>query len=356
MAPKVTTLPGAWRRPLPRALALAWSGGAVFLLTSCAVPDAARSGWIRTATGPVRADRIGVILPHEHIFTDLRGPETPGYGQADPDDVVRVMKPLLAQAKTQGVDLLVECTSVGVGRNAPVMARLARETGLRIVVPTGVYGRAHFAPEEYREMSEAALTDWMVREITEGIDGTGIQAGFIKIAASENELKPLEEKFLRAAVRAAKQTGVAIASHTTSGAVAVRQADILREEGLAADRFIWVHAQAEWDLAFHRLLAGRGVFIELDSVGSSPEEDARLLKIVQALMAAGCRDRILLSHDAGWYDPGQPDGGQQRGYTALLTSFLPALREAGVDEAVIRGLASENPRRAFAISRRSVRR
>ncbi|MBI2925502.1 MAG: TatD family hydrolase [Verrucomicrobia bacterium] len=324
---------------------------AALLFSSCATPRG-DGMWIQTTAERVRAETLGVVLPHEHVFTDLRGPEAPGYGQADAEDVVRVMKPLLAQAKAQGVDLLVECTGIGVGRNAPLIARLAKESGLRIVVPTGVYGRANFAPKEYREMSEAALTTWMVKDITEGIDGTGVKAGFIKIASSEKELKPLEEKFLRTAARAAKATGVAIASHTTSGTVAVRQADILREEGLLLDRFIWVHAQAERDLGFHKQLAARGVYIELDSVGGSAEEDARLLNMVKELIAAGHRDRILLSHDAGWYNPGQVNGGTQRPYTALLATFVPALRAAGLDEATVRRLIVENPRRAFAVRER----
>ncbi len=324
---------------------------AALFFSSCATPH--RDGaWIQTTDGPVRAETLGVILPHEHVFTDLRGPDVPGYGQAEADDVVRVMKPLLAQAKAQGVDLLVECTGIGVGRNAPLIARLAKESSLRIVVPTGVYGRANFAPKEYREMGEAALTAWMVKDITHGIDGTRIKAGFIKIASSETELKPLEEKFLRTAARAAKATGVAIASHTTSGAIAARQADLLREEGLSLDRFIWVHAQAERDLSFHKQLAGRGVYIELDSVGGSAEEDARLVNMVKELINAGHRDRLLLSHDAGWYNPGQLNGGTQRPYTALLAAFVPALRAAGFDETTLHCLIAENPRRAFALRKR----
>jgi phosphotriesterase-related protein len=301
----------------------------------------------------VPAREVGVILPHEHVFTDLRGPLTPGYGQADPADVVRVMKPQLAAARAAGVDLIIECTGIGVGRNVAVVAQLARETGVRIVVPTGVYGRAEFAPQAYRDMSERDLVRWMTREIRRGIDGAdGIKAGFIKIATGAADLTPLEVKLLRAAGRAAHETGVAIASHTTSGTAAVTQVNILDQMGLAP-RFVWVHAQAESDLHYHRQLAARGVYIELDSIGGNPKEDERWIGMIQELTAAGYQDRILLSHDAGWYNPGVVNGGTQRPYTYLTRTFIPKLRASGLSDVTIRALTSENPKRAFGVIRGS---
>ena len=222
--------------------------------------------WFQTVDGPVAADEPGVVLPHEHVFTDLRGPTTEGYGQAEPEDVVRVMNPLLVQAKNQGVGLLIECTSIGVGRNVGVIQRLAQESGLALVIPTGVYGRANFAPPEHRGMTEDALTELSVRELREGIEGTRVRAGFLKTAASDTGMTALEEKFLRAAGRAAVETGAAVASHTVLGSTAKKQADIL-ESISPAIRFVWVHAQAERNRRWHRELAARGVFIEFDALG-----------------------------------------------------------------------------------------
>ena len=301
-----------------------------------------------TTAGPISREAAGLILPHEHILTDLRGPDRPGYGEADAEDVVRVMKPLLLEAKKAGVDTLVECTTIGVGRNVPTIARVAKETGLNIMVPTGVYGRGDFAPKRYAEMSEDELARWMMTEIVAGIENTGVRAGFIKTAASENELRPLELKFLRASARASLQTGVTIASHTTSGKVARQQLTVLENLTVPADRFVWVHAQAEQDLEFHKELAERGAYIELDSVGSSEREDEKILNIIRELIAAGLEERILISHDAGWYNPGQPNGGKQRGFTSLTTQFFPKLKKAGITEAQIRKLTRENPFRAFA--------
>jgi phosphotriesterase-related protein len=300
--------------------------------------------------GPSEA---GLILPHEHLFTDLRGPDAEGYGKAEEKDFVRVMKPLLTAAKEAGVSTMVECTTIGVGRNIPFLANLGGDVGIHIVAPTGVYGRANYAPKKYAEMSEDELARWMMEEIVIGIEGTPLRAGFIKTASSEKELRPLEEKFLRASARASKQTGVAIASHTTSGTVARKQADIIERLGVPLNRFVWVHAQAESDTAIHKELAARGVYIELDSVGNSNEEDEKILKTIRLLAEAGFSDRILISHDAGWYNPGQPNGGKQRGYTSLVNSFLPKLKKAGFDNAFLRKLTHENPFNAFSAPKKS---
>ena len=312
------------------------------------LPFQPAAGTIQTTAGPLKTQSAGIILPHEHIFTDLRGPEAPGYGQADTVEIVRLMRPLLLDAKRQGVTVLVECTSIGVGRNVSVLARLAKETGLSIVVPTGVYGRANFAPRAYRRMDMEELTQWMVKEITEGIDDTNIRAGFIKIASSQTELTPLEEHYLRASAQAARKTGVVIASHTTSGPVAVVQTDILEEEGLSPSQFIWVHAQAEENLGYHKQLAARGVCIEFDSIGHDDSRDESLARLIVALVDSGYVRQILLSQDAGWYDPAKPGGGQPRPYTGLIESFIPRLRSHGLDQETIRIMTVENPGRAFA--------
>ena len=304
------------------------------------------SWWFETTQGPVLAKGLGIVLPHEHIFTDLRGPTTPGYGQADGADVVRVMAPLLADAREKGVGVMFECSSIGVGRNVAVIAQVAETSGLPVVVPTGVYGRANFAPLEHRNMTEDELTTLFISEIQDGIEGTGIKAGFIKISTDEGPMNALLEKILRAAGRAASQTGAAIASHTPVGSNAVRQVDIL-ESIDPAIRFIWVHAQNESNRNIHVQLAARGAYIEFDSLGWNPGQDSTYISAIKNLLANGHGDRILLSHDAGWYQPGSASGGTQKPFTYLIDTFIPKLRDAGVDDATIRMITQTNPVRAF---------
>ena len=88
---------------------------------------------LHSVNGLVEIDSLGLILPHEHLFTDLRGPYVPGYAQADPAAVVKVVQPYLEEASRAGVTAPVECSTVGVGRNIEVLCGLAQETLIHIV-------------------------------------------------------------------------------------------------------------------------------------------------------------------------------------------------------------------------------
>lgn len=308
---------------------------------------------LRTVNGDVTADRLGLILPHEHLFVDLRGPQVAGYGQGEPEAVARLLLPALREAETAGVTAVVECSTIGVGRNVRVLRHLAQLTPIRIIAPTGVYREAYI-PAELRDVSVDALADLWVKELTEGIEGTGVRAGFIKIAMSDDGPTALEERSLKAAALASRRTGAVIASHTIGGAAAQREMDILEAAGLDLGRFIWVHAHTEPDTTVHLEAARRGAWVEFDAIGAANwfPEQSRLVDFTVNLLDAGFGGHILLSHDAGWYEPGQPEGRPAdgvRGYTALVNEFLPALRARGAGEDVVRRLTHDNPARAFSL-------
>jgi phosphotriesterase-related protein len=302
---------------------------------------------IITTLGPMAADQLGDVLPHEHVFVDLRTWDQPGYAEADAVAVVALMAPEIERARDVGVTAIVECSTVGVGRRADILRAVSEATGFPLVVPTGIY-REPWVPPWAHEASEDELNDWMLRELTDEISGTGVQAGWIKLSAGDDGLTPSETKILRAAARAAKTTGSVIGSHTIRGAVVRDQLDILEDVGLAADRFIWIHTQAEPDASLHLAIARRGAWIEYDAIGSDDHDDAFFLERIGRVLDAGLEGRLLLSQDRGSYDPAQPDGGTPRPYTYLSETFLPQLRATGLREAEIQGLMRTNPFEAFA--------
>jgi phosphotriesterase-related protein len=69
-----------------------------------------------------------------------------------------------------------------------------------------------------------------------------------------------------------------------------------------------------------------------------------LFGIIQRMLDAGLGDRVLLSMDSGRYAPDLPTcrAGCIRGYTYLSDTFLPTLRETGVDEPTIDRLTRRN--------------
>jgi phosphotriesterase-related protein len=300
-----------------------------------------------TTLGDYPADTPGTILPHEHIFVDLGPIDARSYEHANAADVVRVMLPSVQAAQAVGVTALVECTPVGVGRRVDIVKAVSEAAAFPVVVATGIY-REPWVPDWAHAASEADLTAWLVRELTAGIEATGVRAAWIKLSAGDDGITPVEAKILRAAAQAGRETGALIGSHTIRGRVVRDQLDIIEAAGYRADRFLWIHTQAEPDFALHLEMARRGAWLEYDAIGSDAFADAWFIEHVQRLLEAGFGDRLLLSHDRGWYDPSKPHGGTQLPYTYLSTTFLPALRASGVDEATITQLTFHNPWRAFA--------
>jgi phosphotriesterase-related protein len=298
-----------------------------------------------TTLGPRTRDQLGMILPHEHVFVDLRTPDQPGYAEADEADVLRLMVPEIERIKALGITALVECSTGGVGRRADMDLAVSRATGFPIVVPTGNY-REPWIPEWVKSATEAELEAWMLKELNQRFDEADYRAGWIKLSAGDDGITPLEAKILRAAARAAAQTDAVIGSHTIKGRVVMDQLDIIEQEGYRAERFISIHTQAEKDFGLNLAVAERGAWIEYDNIGWV--DDGELLPLILKVLEAGRGRQLLLSHDRGWYNPANQPGEVPKPYTHLSEVMLPKLRAAGLDEPTITTLTHDNPFNAFA--------
>ncbi len=303
---------------------------------------------IITTLGLYQETELGMILPHEHVFVDLRAWNTPGYAQAEVEDVIKLMGPEINRAKEAGVTAIVECSTVGVGRRADIDRAVSEATHLPLVIPTGIY-REPWVPDWAHAASEAKLTEWMVGELLGEIERSGVQAGWIKLSAGDDGLTTSETKILRAAASAGRQTNAVIGSHTIRGRVVRDQLDIIEALGYATERFIWIHTQAEPDFELHLEMAHRGAWLEYDAIGNSEwQTDEYYVEHILRLLDAGLGSHLLLSHDRGWYDPAISGGGVPKPYSYIADEFLPKLRTAGVDEETIHQLTQGNPFRAFA--------
>ncbi|WP_449394391.1 phosphotriesterase family protein [Devosia riboflavina] len=297
-----------------------------------------------TTLGELSADQLGMILPHEHVFVDLRTPDQPGYAEASVDDVLALMVPQIEAIKALGVTALVECSTGGVGRRADLDLAVSKATNFPIVVPTGNY-REPWIPAWVEEASEEALYEWMLAELQSGMEKTGVKAGWIKLSAGDDGMTLLEERILRAATRASMVTDALIGSHTIRGRVVMDQLEVIESEGGSASRFLSIHTQAEPDFALHKAVVERGAWIEYDNVGAVPVEQSA--QLIMDALEAGLGDKLLISHDRGWFDPALPKGGIPKPYTVVSTELLPMLKSAGVSEDTIVSLTHRNPFVAF---------
>ena len=223
---------------------------------------------------------------------------------------------------------------------------------MTILTNTGYYGAAkdkHLPRHAFTESAEQLATRW-IGEFERGIDGTAIRPAFMKIGVDDAPLSEVDAKLVRAAAITSRATGLAIASHTSTGAAAMAEIDLIAAAGVPASAFIWVHAHNERDGAFHARAAKAGAWVEFDGV--SDGSLARHVELVSQMKAQGHLGRTLVSHDAGWFHVGEPGGGQFRPFDTLFTKFVPALAAAGFTPADIRQLLVDNPRRA--LSRRAL--
>jgi len=280
------------------------------------------------------------ILVHEHILVDFIGADQIRPGRYDPEEVFRVARPKLEEVRRLGCVRLLECTPNYLGRDARLCRRLEEATGVEIWTNTGLYGAANhkFVPAYARREAAEELARRWIAEFEQGIDG--VQPRFIKTGVNKGPLDELDRKLVRAAALASRATGLTIASHTGDGAAALEQIEIVAREGVAAEKFVWVHAQNERDHAIHERLARAGAWVEFDGISEKTADWH--LACVKHMAGAGLLGRVLISQDAGWYRVGEPGGGAFRGYTYIYTDFIPRLEPSWR-----RRLLWENPIAAF---------
>jgi phosphotriesterase-related protein len=300
---------------------------------------------LRTVTGPLAADAVrGPVLAHEHLVLDL---DRAGDGGAVLDAVRHgdaVGAELAALRAAFGLDVVVELTCRGMGRDPRALARISRASGVAVVASAGWYYEP-FHPPGLSGRSVDELARILLDEIENGLDGTGIRPGVLGEIGSHGE-KPTgpERRVLRAAARAALAGGLSVATHAQLGRGGLAQLDLLTGEGLPPHRISIGHQDLLDDPAVHRRLAASGAYVAFDTVGKHRyQSDATRLRLLLALLAAGHAERALLSCDISRHGYLRAEGGH--GYGQVFSAFLPALRAAGADDELIDLLTRRNPLR-----------
>ena len=313
---------------------------------------------VDTVRGPVPATGLGVTLMHEHVFVlspeiIANYPEGWGDEQAREDTAVEKLNAL----KAIGVDTIVDPTVIGLGRYIPRIQRVAERTDLQIVVATGVYTYGdvpmyfHFTGPGTALNGPEPMVDMFVRDITQGIAGTGVKAGILKCATDEAGLTPGVERVLRAVAAAHRATGVPITTHTHAHTRrGLEQQRIFAEEGVDLSRVVIGHSGDTTDLDYLEELIAAGSYLGMDRFGVDNilSFDERV-DTVAAMCARGHAGRMVLAHDASCYIDWLPEEAlplvlPNWHYLHIHNDVLPALRRRGVTEEQITTMLVDNPR------------
>jgi len=349
------------------------------------MPSSALSGQAQTVLGPIAGEAMGITLPHEHLLIDFevmfREPANGAerglarqpvslanlgwvrhHFSSNLDNLQlldeRVARDEALLFKHAGGQTFVDPTNRGLARDPLALARIARATGLNVIMGSGYYvAAAHPADMDRRTSDDIARE--LVRDLTVGVDGTGVRAGFIGEIGTTWPWTDNEKKVVRAAVAAQRETGAALMIHPgRHERLPLQIVDFIRREGADLGRTIMCHIERTIaDPAVLTDLAATSVYLEYDLFGletsyypynptfDMPNDGERMRQIL-GLIERGHLDQILMSHDIAYKHCLSRWGGF--GYHHLLVNVIPRLRAKGADDKTIQTLLIDNPRRAFA--------
>ncbi|NLE46109.1 MAG: hypothetical protein GX620_15425 [Chloroflexi bacterium] len=326
-------------------------------------------GQVMTVSGPIAPERLGAVLMHEHIYSDIAGMQE---GPTPPERVELLRAycaPFLKRLNEYGCHGFVDCTPIPMRAEPWVYQEMAARSGLNIVMSTGFYREA--AADEARpcgagianrwldprimEYDADAIADIMVGEFEEGIHGSQVKPGIIKLASTSSELTPGEVKTFQAGAKAQQQTGLAITTHVQGLGTAEAQLNTLEAAGADASRVIlghtaWHVVEIPWVV---RSLMERGAMFLLTNLRTDgpAQPMARLVTEIRRLFDDGFGDHLALGLDWAFeneqgvfipcsFMPPPP-------YIYMFTHTLPRFRELGLEEEALERMLVHNPARVL---------
>ena len=339
------------------------------------------SGLAQTVLGPVDPSTLGMTTTHEHIFIDFVCMYTPsteastkhrgeeqvtmenlGWVRYDPfrnidnlellDEDMAIYE--IALFGRAGGGTIVDATTLGIGRDPLALARVARATGVNIVMGAGYYvGIVH--PEDMDERSEDEITEQIIKELTVGVGSTGVKAGIIGELGCTWPLNDNERKVLRAGARAQQETGAGILIHPGRNPRAPFEIlDVLEGAGADVGRVIMGHLdRTVLDEDTLLEFAKRGSMLEYDLFGWETSHyslgtidmmhDGQRLDYVELLVENGYLSQLVLAQDVFCKSRTFSFGGY--GYGHLIENIVPRMRDRGMPEEQINQIMVENPAR-----------
>ena len=306
---------------------------------------------IQTVNGQLSMDENQTWLSHEHLLVDFIGADSINPDQWEHLQVIETLRPYLQETKDFGLTIFVDPTPAYLGRDPELLQKVSKEFSIEILTNTGFYGARNnkYIPKFAKDLTAQQLAEIWITEFLNGIGPTGIKPGFMKIGVdAQSPMDTMHIKLIKAAALTHLATGMTIASHTGPSIGLWPQLEVLGNMNIDPSAFIWVHAQGEEDDSVYLQAARKGCWISFDGLGW--EFDDHLRKILFA-KENNFLDQVLISHDAGWYDPQKVE---QRivGYTQIFEKLIPELRIHGFSAEDIDLLLKVNPVKAYAIRKR----
>lgn len=313
---------------------------------------------IPTVTGSISSDSLGSTLTHEH-FVSLDWSMRIAFPQLFEEDIfINRAEYLIDKAQKNGLESIIDLTCINNGRDLKLMQRICERTGLQTVFCTGLY----FNEEPWVPgRSSAFIANLFIKELTEGVQNTGIRPGVIKCATDIYGFSSINQVLLEASAIAAYETGVPVFTHTIAKMKhGLQQQKIFDRHGVDLRRVVIGHSGDTNDLEYLQNIMEQGSFIGLDRFGSDGEltDEDRINNLLE-LIDRGYISQLLISHDYPlFYDWGDNNWEKEKrkpvdkvkvGFSYIMEKIIPELRKRGLSDQEINILMVENPKRLFEI-------
>lgn len=317
---------------------------------------------IATTSGEIDSSALGRTLMHEHLVIGYPGWESHGgLPKVTPEDEVAICVDKIAEIQDLGYQSMLDPCPSDLGRDVELAAKVGEATGFQIILATGLYKQEeggvpywHFRSNFGADLSDV-MAESFIHELTQGIGGTDIKAGIIKVASGPNQITDYEKQILLAAAKASVETGAPITTHTDQGTMGDAQQRILTEAGVPAHRIIIGHSCGTDDHDYHMKIARGGSYLGFDRFGLDIVfPDAKRTESLAKAIQAGAGDRLVVSHDSVWCWKGQPfPPGMLESVpdafdpTHFDRKIVPQLKEKGITDEQLDRLVVDNPRNFF---------
>jgi len=338
-----------------------------------------------TTSGQIKKEKLGVVLPHEHLFDDIsftykmpRNREEKKYVtekislknlhllKSNPGFIrdnlylndANMAGEELLQFKLAGGSTIVEQSTIGVGRNVKAIHDIAKKLGINIIVSTGYYISGSL-PAEIVNLSQKDLTSNMIKEVRDGIENTGIKPGVIGELGVGPKIQSWENKLLAAAAAVQKETGLAIFVHIQAVPVipgfcgelnGLEALNILGKQGADLEKVVICHTDAKINLKYIKKIIENGAYAEFDHIGKEfyyletdflMDRDIDRVTMLKELIDEGCKKNILISQDVCLKTDLISYGGT--GYAHILKDIIPIMLRKGVSQQDINNIIIDNP-------------
>ncbi len=304
---------------------------------------------IPTVTGEILPGRMGITSVHEHVPV--------GSNAEERERSIAFAISELKQAKALGLDTIIE---VSPTRDAAALRQVSAATGVQVVCCTGSY----LLKEHQLSMTVKDFESHMRREIEDGIGGTQVRPGVIKVAARGLPIKEAEKNLFIAAARIQQQYNLPICAHAVSGCA--EQQQILEKAGADLRHCYFSHIEATFgwsgrsvnaQIDYLQKVVEKGSTLSFNNFGNWNHTKAEdLARILSELTRRGFDDRMVATMDLTWsFDKGDMKilwadtnaDGKDRTYSYLLRKVVPWLRENGIPQKSIDKFISGNPEKLF---------